>query len=117
METALFVFIMKFDLNLNTNPLMSIESRFTRENTNDLGEPIIPQVAHIIVSEFKKFMFLNAIQIQKLKRIEKYKFSYQGMISDSPYIKSPFVAPPYLDRFWKLFILYNKNYEVFCNKI
>lgn len=118
METALFVFIMKFDFNLNTNPLMSIESRFTRENTNDLGEPIIPQVAHIIVAEFKMFMFLNAIEMQKIKRIMKrITRKDQFSSSDFKYMRSPFVAPPYLDRFWKLFILYNKNYNTFWDKI
>lgn len=113
METALFMFVMKFDLNLNTNPLLSIESRFTRENTNDLGEPIIPQVSHIIISEFKKFMYLNAIAIGKCKRDDNLKQEDNYIRNKKWFHKSPFVAPPYLDRIWKLFILYNQNYEEF----
>jgi hypothetical protein len=74
-DTAIFVFIMKFDLNLGENPAMSIESRFTRENTNDLGEPILPHVSHIIITEFKKFMYLQAITILKSK-VPEFSFGF-----------------------------------------
>jgi len=32
------------------------------------------------------------------------------------YYSSPLTAPPYIDRVWRLLILYNKNYEDFCQK-
>lgn len=35
--------------------------------TNDLGELLVPQTAHILFSEFLKFMFLNAMNVQAMQ--------------------------------------------------
>ena len=70
METGLFVMIMKFDLNLKEDPKITIESKFTRQNANDLAEPMLPQTSHIIITEFKKFMYLTAIKINESKRTD-----------------------------------------------
>ena len=124
-ETALLVKILKFDLNLETNPVLTVESRFTRENTNDMGDALQPQTAQIIIMEFKKFMFLVALEILKNRKNEKIRRPAASMVSRSSgsfrqqteYFDSPFPAPPYLDRVWRLLILYNKNYEEFWTKI
>ncbi len=62
-ETMLFIKTMKFDMNLGSKPQLTIEARFARENTNDLGERLLPQIAHVIIAEFKKFIFLTAMEI------------------------------------------------------
>ena len=124
-ETALLVQILKFDLNLETNPILSIEARFTRENTNDIGDALLPQTTQIIMMEFKKFMFLQALDILKNRKLDKKSKPKKSIIldrnessiKDTFNFDSPFVAPPYIDRAWRLFILYNKNYEEFCLKI
>ena len=67
-ESALFVKILKFDLNLGANPQLTIESRFTRENTNDMGEGLLPQTSQIIIMEFKKYMYLVATEILRRRR-------------------------------------------------
>ena len=41
-EASLFVRVMNFDFNLKKYPQLTIEWRFCRENTNDLGEPFLP---------------------------------------------------------------------------
>ena len=116
-ETALFVQILKFDLNLEKKPHLTIEDRFTRENTNDLGEFLLPQTAHIIITEFKKFMYLQAWEIQSRRRKGTLGINYIESSNDKWYFKAPLWPPPYLDRVWKLLILYNKNYEEFCETI
>lgn len=65
-KAALFLKIMKYDLNFDYQSVdTSIQSTFTKENTNDLGEMILPHTAHIIEMEFKKFMYLNFLYILK----------------------------------------------------
>ena len=59
---------MTFDFNLKKDPKLTIEARFCRENTNDLGEPLLPQTAHIIITEFRKFFFLLCVEILTRKR-------------------------------------------------
>jgi hypothetical protein len=56
--------VLKYDFNFDHDDLMStIQSTFTVDNANDLGEEFLPQTAHIIETEFKKFMFLNFLSI------------------------------------------------------
>lgn len=110
---ALLVKILKFDLNLQTNPRLTIEARFTRENTNDMGEYLLPQTAHVIIMEFKKFMYLQAHEIFTKKSEGVLDLTKNFKKDGQWYFSSPFTAPPYLDRVWKLLILYNDNYEKF----
>jgi len=56
---------MKYDFK--TDPLNSVENRFCSENTNDMGEALIHQSSHIIISEFRKFFFLVVTSILNLK--------------------------------------------------
>lgn len=104
---------LKFDLNLGKNPRLTIEARFTRENTNDMGEFLLPQTSHIIIMEFKKFMVLQGIEIQKRRREGSLDLKKNFKKDKKWTFTSPYTAPPYLDRVWKLLILYNSNYETY----
>jgi hypothetical protein len=99
---------------LKANPCLTIEKRFTRENTNDIGEALLPQTAHIIITEFKKFMYLVALEINRCRREGKLDLTKNFKKNKQWYFSSPYTAPPYIDRVWRLVILYNKNYEEFC---
>lgn len=57
--------IVAFDLNLKKNPAFTVAARFSRENTNDMGEPLHLAVGTMAIMEFKKFMFLATIEIQE----------------------------------------------------
>lgn len=116
-ESALFVKILKFDLNMGANPQLTIESRFTRENTNDMGEGLLPQTAHVIIMEFKKFMYLVATEILKKRREGQLDLNKNFKVNKQWFFDSPYAAPPYIERVWRLLILYNKNYEQFWDKI
>jgi hypothetical protein len=116
-ETALLVKVLKFDLNIGLNPRLTIEARFTRENTNDIGEYLLPQTAHIIIMEFKKFMYMQATEIRT--RLSQGTLDLQRNYKKDKkwFFSSPYTASPYLDRVWRLLILYNNNYERFCQRI
>ena len=103
-------------MNLQQKPHLTIEARFTRENTNDMGEALMPQTSHVIIMEFKKFMYMQAVEIQKRTRDGTLDMTKNFKKDKQWYFSSPFSAPPYIDRVWKLLILYNKNYEEFCQK-
>jgi len=59
---------MSFDLNLGKTVELPYEARFTMENTNDMGEPLAPQSSMVMISEFKKFMFLVILKLMQMKR-------------------------------------------------
>lgn len=116
-ESALFVKILKFDLNLGADPQLTIESRFTRENTNDMGEGLLPQTAQVIIMEFKKYMYLVATEILRRRRQGEIDLSRNFRVKNKWFFNCPYSAPPYIERVWRLVVLYNKNYEEFCDKI
>lgn len=63
-KAALWLKVLKFDFNFDHDDLQStIQSTFTVDCTNDLGEQILPHTAHIIEMEFRKFMYLNFLSI------------------------------------------------------
>lgn len=71
-KAALLLKVMKYDLNFDYGDVAStIQSTFAVDNTNDLGEQIVPHTAHIIEMEFRRFMFLNFLSILKPKKDSK----------------------------------------------
>ena len=111
---------MKYDLNQGRDPQLTIEARFARENTNDLGEGLMPQTAHIIIAEFKKFMYLTALELMERKRnrvIVPTDRILQNDCGKKFIFQAPFCAPPYIDRMWRLLVLYNHDYDAFCKKL
>lgn len=81
-----------------------------------MGEYLLPQTAHIIIMEFKKFMYMQATEIQKRKREGTLDLQRNFKKDKQWFFSSPYTAPPYIDKVWRLLILYNKNYEEFCQK-
>lgn len=61
-------------------------------------------------------MYLVCSDIQYQKKMgtldSKVNYKYKGQWYYTPRL----VPPPYLDRLWRLFILYNNNYAHFCMK-
>jgi hypothetical protein len=104
-----FYKLMKLDLNQGME--VRLEERFARENTNDIGDPLSPESAFIILSEFKKFLFISCVEIHYLKTSGKIKASVEN---EKTYFECPFSPPPYLDRLWRLFILNHEGYSNFC---
>ena len=100
--------IAAFDLNLNKKPVLTVIKRFSRENTNDLGDTINIAVGAMIALEFKKFFFLCVVELEQQVRLEQNK---------EVYLTCPFICPPILERFWDLLILYTRHYEAFCTDI
>ena len=65
-KAALLLKVMKYDFNFDCPEVDStIQSGFTIDNTNDLGETFLPHTAHIVEMEFRKFMYLNFLSILK----------------------------------------------------
>lgn len=79
-----------FDLNLNKKPVLTISKRFARENTNDLGDNLNIATSDIILLEFKKYLFLCALEIKSEPK--KYTFIFK----DKKYFRAPFPAPLYI---------------------
>ena len=93
---------MRFDVNLGKMPELTVSLRFSRENTNDAGEPLMLQTANIILLEFKKFIYLAGLEINRLKRSDKKRYAGAEKIYECPY-----TPPAYIDRMWRTLILYN----------
>jgi hypothetical protein len=60
-----------FDLNIGKKPMLTIVKRLSRENSNDWGETINVSIGAMIVLEFKKFIFLCAVKLEK--EVREYK--------------------------------------------
>ncbi len=81
---------MSFDLNLGKEPVLTICKRLARENTNDAGDTLNPATASILILEFKKYLFLCALNL-----IYDKSNSFQSVGPDGKvYIRAPFPAPP-----------------------
>ncbi|CDW87490.1 UNKNOWN [Stylonychia lemnae] len=103
--------IFMFDLNLGKNPVLTIAKRFARENTNDNCDNLNIAMSDIVLLEFKKYLFLCKIEIQKNQ--EKYQFLFKGQ----KYYRSPFPAPYFIRKALNLVILYTEHYEKLCDEI
>ena len=110
-EVSLFARIMNHDLNLGEVPELTIACRITSENTNDAGDPLLPETTRLMLFEFKKFIFLCGIEINRVKRTQNDKFH-----AKESYV-CPFVPPAYIDRVWKTMILYYQNYHELCELV
>ena len=98
-------------LNINSYGC-TIEEIIMTSLANDLGDLINPQTTHILFSEFKKLMFLNAMN---LKTLEEEKLAEGKPYHKKELKKNVFiglVAPPILDLVWCILIR-TKIYEKF----
>jgi hypothetical protein len=106
--------LVAFDLNLRKNPAFTVAARFARENTNDLGDRLNIAVSTMIVMEFKKYMFLVAIELKK----QLSSSAPQPDDSTSLFLRAPFPPPPNaILKFWDLLILYSEHYAAFCQAL
>ena len=95
---------MSYDFNQGKVVELPFEARFTMENTNDMGEPLAPQAALVMITEFWKFMylvFLKLIQMKRNNQLDPKKIQKEDGIDCYP---SPYCAPPYIDLAWRLLI-------------
>ena len=103
---------MRFDVNLGKMPALTIAFRFARENTNDEGEPLQIQTAEVILYEFKKFIYLAGIEINKRRREGHSNYNSKLNVFECPY-----TPPSYIDRMWRTMILYDRHYEALCKLV
>ena len=89
-EAVLFAKIMKYDINLGQEPELPIEGRFTLENTNDMGESLVPQSTQVIFNEYKKFLFVVVAKLMRWKRTGRLDLSKQQKIGKHYCLKSPY---------------------------
>ena len=59
--------MMQFDWNADFYDCVTVQEMVMMENTNDLGEVLTPQSAHVLFTEFIKFMFLNGMYVQTMQ--------------------------------------------------
>lgn len=57
---------MTFPLDLGVND--SFENYITRDITNDQGEILKFRIGYALVQEWRKLMFINALEVLKLKQ-------------------------------------------------
>ena len=97
----------------------SLEERVARLLTNDFGETLRTEVSYSLLQEFKKFMFLIALDILETKR--KGDFHAQDIEEDKRLNKvfyvSPYSPPYFIDLVWRFLIQEGKIYSDFCNSI
>jgi len=98
--------IFDFDWNQSNSNLLTVEETIMRQLTNDMGQMVTPHTAHIIFTEFKKFMFLNKIYLDELKRKEEAE-SMKRQIKDYKSSYTGLVAPPLVDSLWIILMSLN----------
>ena len=105
--------IYEFDLNKDFIDKVTFEESIMKELTNDIGVQITPQVTNMIISEFKKFMFLNLMNIKELSKKPKPPFDNYLSQDDSARAYISLAAPPLIDTVWKCFIRRETTYKAF----
>lgn len=91
--------IYSFNWNQGNTGLLTVEEILMTQLTNDMGEFATPHFTHIAFSEFKKFMFLNKLQLEKDKNDEKDE-NAQRQIKDFKESYVGLFAPPIIDSVW-----------------
>ena len=104
---------MDFNFNRETEGILTVEEIIALELTNDLGEPILAHVCHILISEFRKFMFLIGENF-----LEGW-IQYNDTTPNRDIVKwdwhktlKSLVAPPVIDLVWVSLI---KQHDVYSN--
>ena len=112
-EAILLVKTLKFDFNQGDDKTM--EDMFAKHFTNDLGIDLQPQSVHILFSEFRKFLWLSAMEIKYKNRTgSRVGCQVEG---STQYILSPYSASPAIDRVWQFLIQFSHSYEQLCQHL
>lgn len=97
----------------------SLEERVARLLTNDFGETLRTEVAYSLLQEFKKFMFIVALDILETKRNKDFHesdFQEDKKLNKIFYV-SPYSPPYTIDLVWRFLIQEGRIYSEFCNSI
>jgi len=117
LKTSLFVKTMKHDLVLVNEYEDTLEERIARLLTNDMGETLRTEVSYVLIQEFKKFMYIVALEI--LQRKHDKSFDKNSLSEDKAkktlYFTSPYHPPYMIDLVWRFIIQEGKIYEDFWN--
>lgn len=111
---------MRFDFNRGKENDLTFEKRFGRENTNDAGQCLNPEATKVVINEFRKFMYINAVEIAKRKRNRRkgeLDPNTNKIINGEWFYECPYAASPILDKVWRCLILYCDSYKDFCKVI
>lgn len=104
--------ICHFDWNKGNDASVTVEEMIMKTLTNDQGEYVTPHVAHIVFSEWKKFMFLNKMFLsQEAKKEEAKQQEGTGEKKEKEF-KTGLFAPPVIDSVWQFLI----SLDVPCGK-
>jgi len=67
----LYRVILDYDFNKGFDYEVTVEEAIMMQLTNDLGQQVLPHVAHIMITEFRKFMFLVGEHIREVESKEE----------------------------------------------
>jgi len=110
---------MNYNLKLEGVYKDSLEERVARLLTNDVGETLRTEVSYTLIQEFKKFMYLVAVDIYQQKKdgiLESDTYEINEDTGEKFY-SSPFHPPYILDLVWRFIIQEGKIYKDFCHSI
>jgi len=110
---------MNHPLKLEGKYTDNLEERVARLLTNDVGETLRTEVSFSLIQEFKKFMYLVALDIFKQKLdgvLEKDTYEVDEQ-TGKKYYASPFHPPYIIDLVWRFLIQEGKIYEDFCQAL
>ncbi|CAI2363553.1 unnamed protein product [Moneuplotes crassus] len=105
--------IMCYDFNKGRRNEQTVEEAIMNKLTNDLGQPVVSHVCHILISEFRKFMFI----IGEYNHYSTSPSAQSSIIDQSQAQLDPLLAPPVIDQIWCLLICMSSVYERFCKDI
>jgi hypothetical protein len=117
----------KFDFNKYNKSGPTFEEKVMKMNANDIGiSNYSPQTAHIMITEFKNFMAVNATKTILVNDTEKSdcddshiieQLKHKETINGVTYYSSLLHPPVHIDRIWKLLIQHSQVYFDFCMEI
>lgn len=118
-KTALFVKTMRHDLVLINDYNDTLEERIARLLTNHMGETLRTEVVYALIQEFKKFMYLAALEILESKYNKDFEpdMFYEDKKTKIKYYVTSYHPPHILDLVWKFIIQEGEIYHDFCEEI
>ena len=118
-KIGLFYKTMKHDLALINEYDDNLEERVARLLTNDMGETLRTEVSYALIQEFKKFMYLVALDILQNKVDDSFKqntYEYDSKTKTS-YFTSSYHPPYMIDLVWRFIIQEGEIYTNFCEML
>jgi hypothetical protein len=106
-----------YDFNKDFTSKMTFEESLMQELANDFGESVSAPMAQVLISEFKKFVFLCQMNFEECVKAEViYTYPlYNKDVKGTGYMA--ITPPPAIDTVWRAIIKYDSVYENFCQGI